>query len=109
MKKGYTYILASFKKGTLYAGVTSNIKKRMWEHKNGMIKGFTKKYNVKRLVYYEIHDDIRSAIIREKQIKGWVRSKKIELIESENPYWSDLSSQWFIDSSASTLRSDASE
>ena len=74
----------------LYTGVTSGLIKRVYEHKNKLADGFTKKYNVNKLVYYEIFGDIMSAIEREKQIKGWVRKKKIALIEKENPEWKDL-------------------
>ena len=89
-KKGYTYILFSKRNGTLYVGVTSDLIKRIWEHKNKIIEGFTKKYNVDKLGYYEIFDDIENAIIREKQIKSWSRKKKLFLIESTNPEWNDL-------------------
>ncbi|MEE6207806.1 MAG: GIY-YIG nuclease family protein [Alphaproteobacteria bacterium] len=89
-KSAYTYILASRKNGTLYVGVTSNIIYRIYEHKNGLIDGFTKKYDVKLLVYFEVFDDITEAIKREKVIKGWTRKKKIDLIESINKDWKDL-------------------
>ena len=75
----------------LYTGVTNNLQRRVYEHKNKLVKGFTKKYNVIKLVFYEVCDDIESAILREKQIKGWLRVKKIALIESMNPEWRDLS------------------
>ena len=88
--KYYVYILASKKNGTLYIGVTNNIKRRVYEHRNNMIKGFTKKYKVHRLVYYEIYDQIEEAIKREKRLKKWKRKWKIELIEKENPEWLDL-------------------
>ena len=78
----------------LYTGVTNDLKKRIYEHKEKLIDGFTKKYNITRLVYYEPHLDIREAIAREKQIKGWLRKKKIALIESLNPNWDDLSEAW---------------
>ena len=74
----------------LYTGVTSDLTKRIYEHKEKLVDGFTKKYNVTKLVYYEIFDEIMDAITREKQIKGWVRKKKTALIESENPEWKDL-------------------
>jgi putative endonuclease len=80
---------------TLYTGVTSNLERRVYEHKHKLVDGFTKKYNLTRLVYYEITDDVRSAIAREKQIKGWLRRKKIVLIESMNPQWRDLSDGWY--------------
>ncbi len=87
----YVYILASKYKGTLYVGVTNNLSRRIYEHNNKVIDGFTKKYNVDVLVYYEISDDISSAIQREKCIKKWNRDWKIKLIESVNPKWENLS------------------
>ena len=84
------YILASKKNGTLYVGVTSNLVKRIWEHRNNMVDGFTKRYVVHRLVWYEIHDSMESAIIREKRIKNWNRQWKLNLIEDLNPNWEDL-------------------
>ena len=75
----------------MYVGVTNNLERRLYEHKNGLFDGFTKKYNVHKLVYYEYTTDVRSAIAREKQIKGWRRSKKNDLINSKNPEWKDLS------------------
>ena len=84
------YILASRKNGTMYIGVTSNLVKRMYEHKEGLLEGFTKKYKVKDLVYYEQANDVNEAIIREKQLKKWNRQWKINLIENENPGWLDL-------------------
>ena len=86
----YVYILASKRNGTLYIGVTSNLIKRIYEHKNNLIEGFTKKYNIHNLVYYEITEDVNSAITREKQLKIWKRNWKIELIEKNNPGWKDL-------------------
>ena len=88
-----TYIVAS-STGTLYIGVTNNIERRMREHKSGEFEGFAGKYRCDRLVYYESFDDIQKAIGREKQLKGWVRRKKIALIESLNPRWQDLSEKW---------------
>ncbi len=88
--KAYVYILFSKKHGTLYTGVTSNLTKRIYEHKNKVIQGFTSKYNVNKLGYYEEYNDIKKAIEREKQIKGGSRISKIELIESMNPEWKDL-------------------
>jgi len=90
-KQYFVYILASKRNGTLYTGVTSDLLKRIWQHRNKMISGFTEKYNVTDLVYYEIHEDPVNAIIREKQIKRWNRSWKIRLIETNNPEWHDLS------------------
>ena len=89
-KKGYVYILASRRNGTLYTGVTSNLAERIWQHRQGEIEGFTKQYHVHRLVYFEEHVDIRDALRREKQIKKWRRAWKIRLIERENPRWVDL-------------------
>jgi putative endonuclease len=86
----YVYILASKKNGTLYTGVTSDLMKRIYEHKEKIFDGFTKKYNVTNLVYYEMHNNISEAILREKKIKGWRRSWKLKLIETMNPYWHDL-------------------
>lgn len=90
MKQPAVYILASKRKGTLYIGVTSDLIKRVWEHKNDIVAGFTKKYNVHHLVYYELHDDMGAAILREKQMKKWNRAWKIRLIEELNPKWNDL-------------------
>ena len=90
MNQYYVYILASKKNGTLYTGVTKNLAKRCYEHKQDMVEGFTKEYQVHTLVYYEIHGDINEAITREKQIKKWNRSWKIRLIEEKNPLWHDL-------------------
>jgi putative endonuclease len=83
-------MLASRRNGTLYAGVTSNIIKRIREHKNDVVEGFTKRYGVHTLVWYEIHETMESAISREKTIKGWNRQWKLELIEKGNPEWADL-------------------
>lgn len=83
------------KSKTLYTGVTNNLERRVYEHKNKMVKGFTEKYNINKLVYYAETDDINAAIEMEKRIKGWLRSKKIKLIESVNPFWKDLSSDWY--------------
>jgi putative endonuclease len=90
-KDYFVYILASERNGTLYVGVTSNLVKRVWEHKEEKIEGFTKKHNIKNLVYFEQTNDIVGAIAREKQLKKWNRSWKIKLIEKTNPKWRDLS------------------
>lgn len=82
--------MASKKNGTLYIGVTNNLVRRVYEHKEGLIEGFTKKYNVKNLVYYEIYNEMYEAIKREKAMKKWLRNWKIELIEKTNPDWVDL-------------------
>lgn len=87
----YVYMLASRRNGTLYAGVTNDIARRAGEHKDGQVRGFTKRYGVTNLVWYEIHDDITAAIAREKQIKGWNRAWKIRLIEEKNSGRNDLS------------------
>ena len=93
MKQYFVYIITN-KSKTLYTGVTNNLNRRIFEHKNKLVIGFTSKYNIGKLVYFEIFNDIESAIRREKQIKGWLRRKKIELIESVNPNWEDLSNEW---------------
>ena len=89
-KQPAVYILASKRNGTLYIGVTSELVKRIWEHKNNMVEGFTKRYNVHRLVWYELHGSMESAITREKRLKDWKRKWKLQLIESNNPNWLDL-------------------
>jgi putative endonuclease len=89
-KLSYVYMLASDRYGTLYIGVTSDLVRRVWQHREAFVAGFTKEYEVKRLVWYEIHTDIVSAITREKQLKKWNRVWKIELIAQRNPYWRDL-------------------
>ena len=89
-KKGYVYILFNKRNGTLYTGVTSDLAKRVYEHKINVIEGFTKKYNIHNLGYYEISDSIESAIWREKQIKAGSRKSKLALIERMNPNWEDL-------------------
>lgn len=90
IKQPAVYILASKKHGTLYTGVTSNLPQRIYQHKNKTFKGFSSKYDCEHLVYYEVFDDMENAILREKQIKGGSRKKKIELIEKNNPDWDDL-------------------
>jgi len=89
----WVYILASRKHGTLYIGVTNDLVRRVYQHKNKLIKGFTKEYDVVRLVWFETHDDVTAAIEREKKLKKWRREWKINLIESDNPNWDDLYSQ----------------
>lgn len=86
----FVYIIASQRNGTLYIGMTSDIAKRVWEHKEGVVKGFTKTYSIKTLVHYELFDDVRDAIEREKRLKKWNRKWKINLIENNNPNWNDL-------------------
>jgi putative endonuclease len=92
-KAFFVYMLASGRNGTLYVGVTSNLVQRVWQHREELMKGFTQKYGVKDLVWYEPHESAEGAITREKQIKKWNRSWKIRLIEAENPYWNDLYAQ----------------
>jgi putative endonuclease len=94
-KEYYVYIMTN-KSRTLYTGVTNNLMRRVDEHKKKLVKGFTSKYNIQFLVYYEMTADINAAIAREKQIKGWLRAKKIALIDSMNPEWKDLSDEWFV-------------
>jgi putative endonuclease len=89
-KQPCVYLLASKRNGTLYVGVTSDLVKRVWEHKNDLVEGFTAKYGVHLLVYYEMHADMLGAITREKQIKKWDRSWKLKLVERNNPEWKDL-------------------
>jgi putative endonuclease len=103
-KQYYVYILTN-KSGTLYTGVTNNLVRRVFEHKNQKVDGFTKRYNLKYLVYYEVTDDVYAAIAREKQIKGWLRAKKLELINSMNPAWKDLSEE-FLEGGDSSLRAE---
>ncbi len=86
----YTYIMASQRNGTLYVGVTSDLIRRVYEHKNDLAEGFTKKYQVHRLVYFEQHEDVNQAIRREKRLKEWPREWKLALIEIDNPTWRDL-------------------
>ena len=94
-KEYYVYIMTN-KSRTHYTGVTGDLARRVYEHRNKLVPGFTKKYNIQYLVYYEMTSSINSAIEREKQIKGWLRAKKIALIDSINPEWKDLSEEWFI-------------
>jgi putative endonuclease len=89
-KQPAVYILASKRNGTLYIGVTSNLRKRIWEHKNDLVEGFTKTYQVHTLVYFEMHENMTTAIMREKQLKKWNRAWKLQLIERHNPEWTDL-------------------
>jgi len=86
----YVYILTNKYNKVLYVGITNDLIRRIYEHKNNLVEGFTSKYNVHKLVYYDLTSDVMSAITREKQIKGWTRDKKIKLIESMNPEWKDL-------------------
>jgi putative endonuclease len=93
MRQFYVYIMTNHSR-TLYTGMTNDLLRRVAEHKQKLIPGFTARYNITRLVYYEETPDVHSAIAREKQIKGWVRAKKVALIEAANPQWRDLSAEW---------------
>ncbi len=90
----YVYILTNKYNRVLYTGVTNNLQRRLYEHKNGLVSGFTKQYNVHKLVYYDVTPDVYAAISREKQIKGWNRARKEKLITDMNPDWHDLSLDW---------------
>ncbi len=109
MKQYWVYILASHKR-TLYVGTTSNLERRMYEHRNKLIEGFTKRYNITQLVYYEQTNDVMAAIEREKQIKGWTRARKLELIRGFNPIWHDFSNDVLgIGSASDSSANSASE
>ncbi len=105
MRRYHVYIMASQSR-TIYVGVTNDLARRMFEHRAKMAPGFTSKYNVTRLVYAEEFDDVRDAIAREKQLKGWRRERKTALIESVNPEWDDLAETWFANEQDSSLRSE---
>ncbi len=90
----YVYIMAS-KSRVLYIGITNNLRRRVWEHKNDLCSGFTRDYKIHRLVYFERFQYVRNAIHREKQLKGWLRKRKVGLIETINPTWEDLAAEWF--------------
>jgi putative endonuclease len=94
-RRSYCVYIITNRSKTLYIGVTNNLERRIWEHKYGHGSEFTRRYKIDRLVYWESFDDVRKAIDREKQIKGWLRIRKIALIVSMNPTWSDLSEEWF--------------
>jgi putative endonuclease len=100
----YVYVMTNLSR-TLYTGVTNDLERRVYEHKHGLTPGFTKRYRLTRLAYYEETDDAASAIRREKQIKGWLRRKKIALIESANPEWRDLAEDWYGSGGDPSLRS----
>lgn len=102
----WVYILASGRNGTLYVGVTNSLRKRIWQHKAKAIEGFTKQYGVDQLVYFEEFRNVRYAIGREKAIKGWIRKRKLALIEAGNPNWVDLSANWDDSPLDSSLRSE---
>lgn len=95
MKKYYVYIMTNKYNTVIYTGMTNDLKRRVYEHKQKQIPGFTSKYNIVKLVYFEETSDVNSAIAREKQIKGWLRKKKIALIEADNPQWHDLNESWY--------------
>jgi putative endonuclease len=96
-KQYFTYIMTNQHNSVLYTGITHDLAGRVWQHKEGKIEGFTKRYNIDKLVYYESYADVNEAILREKQIKGWLRSKKVSLIEEDNESWEDLGRGWFDD------------
>ena len=96
MRAYFVYILASKRNGTLYIGVTNNLQRRIYEHKNDLIEGFTKKYHVHQLVHFEQTSDVQSALRREKQLKAWKRNWKMELIEQSNPSWQDMYDKLFL-------------
>ncbi|SDR04480.1 GIY-YIG nuclease family protein [Flagellimonas zhangzhouensis] len=91
----YVYILTNIPNGTLYIGMTNDLERRILEHKTGSVEGFTKKYGLKTSIYFEVHQNVNEAILREKQLKKWKRQWKIELVEKENPKWKDLASGWY--------------
>ena len=95
MNEYYVYMLMNRWKTVLYTGVTNSLHRRVWEHKQKQVRGFTKQYNCEYLVYFETYNDITQAIAREKQIKGWTRSKKNALIATLNPEWKDLAADWY--------------
>ncbi|HLE32615.1 MAG TPA: GIY-YIG nuclease family protein [Bacteroidota bacterium] len=95
MKTYYVYIMASMANATIYVGVTNSLERRVQEHKEKLIRGFTQRYNCVKLVYFEEFGDIAEAIMREKELKGWRRSKKVALIEKMSPDWRDLSQDWY--------------
>lgn len=100
MKQYYVYILTNKTDRVMYIGVTSDLLRRIYEHKNDCVDGFTKRYHVHKLVYYEETSDVTAAISREKELKGWRREKKNTLVKSVNPTWKDLSEGWYGDSSS---------
>ncbi len=99
-KGGFVYMMTNWTGDVLYTGVTNNLERRVYEHKNKLLRGFTSRYNVTKLVCFEAFGDIRLAIAREKEIKNWRREKKDRLVKIENPTWKDLSDGWFEDSSS---------
>jgi putative endonuclease len=107
MKRYYVYIMSN-EAHTIYVGVTHDLERRVYQHKHSLIEGFTRRYNLTKLVYYAETNDVREAITREKQIKGWLRAKKVALIEEMNPYWDDLGSAWYSDGEAPGKEADPS-
>jgi putative endonuclease len=105
-RRYWVYILASKPSGTLYIGVTNSLKRRIWEHKSGVISGFTKQYGIKSLVYFEHYRSVADAIQREKELKGWLRARKVALVRQENPLWQDLAADWYQLPMDSSLRSE---
>ena len=99
----FTYIMTN-RSGTLYVGMTNDLVRRVWEHKHALVPGFTSRYRIDRLVYYETYSHPRNAIAREKEIKGWLRAKKVALIEAQNRKWLDLSKGWYDEGPASAPR-----
>jgi len=97
----YVYVMTNPNATTLYMGVTNNLERRVYEHRMKLVDGFTRRYNLTILAYFEEGNDVLSAIAREKQLKGWLRLKKVELIESVNPEWRDLSEEWFREGDSS--------
>lgn len=98
-KGGFVYVMSNWTGDVIYTGITNSLERRVWEHKNKAASGFTAKYNLSKLVFYEEFGDIESAIFREKEIKKWRREKKNKIIEAMNPEWEDLSEGWYEDSS----------
>ena len=94
MNSYYVYILTNWKGNVMYIGVTNDLERRLYEHKNELVEGFTKRYHVHKLVYYEETSDVKAAIEREKKLKNWARAKKDALVETMNPMWKDLSDEW---------------
>ncbi len=102
----YVYILTNWNNKVMYIGMTNNLERRLYEHKNKLVEGFTKKYNLNKLVYYEHGSDIHAVILREKEIKKWRREKKNNLVMSMNPEWKDLSHEWEVDKVSPAGRND---
>ena len=102
----WIYVLTNKRNGTLYIGVSNSLERRIWEHKAKIIEGFSKRYGLDRLAHFEEFRDVHDAIAREKEIKGWLRTRKIALIETGNPAWSDLSAGWYGENVDSSLRSE---